>query len=559
MKPILFPENTTNYDNNGIAVLHDAVSCTVTEEYNGIFDAELEYPVDGEWFNEILEGRQILAKPNDVDDPHAFRIYEIEKDLDSGILIAKATSITNDLSANLIVHAVVNDVTAQQAMTEIKNNLIEQTLFDFISDIQTRSSSEWTRINPLQAVAGTSGSLVDLWGGDVKRTNNAIYLYSRRGKDHVTVIRPGKNIDGFNMVASIAGITTKILPYYTYTPTSIPVYHMVTDSQGNTVKQQDYDPVGQSSVQPEPVTVVGNVVISDNASKYAVNYYSPVDFSQNGAINKLVEDFIQTRKDAAESSPTVIDNSNFPVELENFVYELLNDVASGYFIYNNPGCDEPSVQIKANMIQLSDSPEWELYKNLEQIQVTDTVDVYVKKFDVDVEVTIQSITYDSIGERVTTITAGSARNNLVESITKTYENNTVKIVNEYVSTVENGIYNTINRTANGQAKRFSGYTEPDASISSEGDLWFKELGNGDVDIYMYSAGAWRPKVSGAEVMDRLVAMGIDAKDVTIVNLDASSIVGGDLEVTNSFRIMHNGTPVLEVDAVTGQVKITAPN
>jgi phage minor structural protein len=673
VKPILFEADNTNYDHNGIGVLFDAISCTVTEEYNGAFDIELEYPVDGEWANDITKGRQILAKPNDVDEPHAFRIYEIDSDLESEIIMIKATSITDDLSGNLIPYAVVTDVTAQQALTTIKQNLIEPTIFDFVSDIQTRSSSEWTRINPLQAIAGTDGSFVDLWGGDIKRTNNTVYLYSRRGTDHVTVIRPGKNINGFNMVVSTKGMITKILPFYEYTPTTIPAYHMVDDGTGTMVKQQEYEQ-GEQSTQQEQVTVIGDVVVSDNAAKYAVNYYSPIDFSQNDYIKSSIDEFIQDKKDEAEVSPIVIDNSGFPDELHAHVLSLLNEESAGYFIYNNPGCDEPSIQIKADMIELADSPEWEKYKNLETIQVTDTVDVYVEKFDVDVEVSIQDIVYDSIGERVLAITAGSARNNLVQSITKPYEDKT-KELEKYIETLENGVYNTINRTANGQSRRFSGYTEPPADISSEGDMWFKEIGNGEVESYIYNGAGWMPvinesvidgmtkaitdaqdtandaaskakataddisavvtdngyttladliasRVSTDEygtlfaqnatsiglfyevdgvtqamilldngtpyikgnnivldgdtivngtftvtdtmladdaVINKLKVSGIDAKDVTIINLDASSITGGDLTVTDTFRIMHNGVPVLEVDANTGQVKITAPN
>jgi phage minor structural protein len=556
VKPILFAEDTTNYNNNGIGVLHDALRCDVYEEYNGIFDVELEYPADGEWSNEIKEKRQILAKPNDVDEPHAFRIYEIEKDLDDGVIYARGTTVTDDLGGNLIPYLQVGDVTAQQVLTSIKNSLIEPTIFDFVSDIDIRSSAEWTRINPLQAIAGSENSVVNLWGGDIKRTNNTIYLYSRRGRDKVTTIRPGKNIDGFKMTVSDKGAITKILPFYTYTPEEIPKYVMVEDYDGNLVKKQDYD--DRPGVRQEEVTATGDVVVSPRASQQSVQKYTPVDYSDDQYINSQVEAFIQQRKDEAESSPTVIDNSGFSAELHDYVLSLLNQEASAYFTNRNPGADEPKIEIKTNMLQLSDSPEWEKYKDLERIQVTDTVDVYVKKFNADVEVTIQSIMYDSINERVIEITAGTVRNNLVREVSRPYESK-IKELEEYVSEVENGVYNSIGRTADGQNRRFSGYTEPPASLSSQGDLWFRDMGNGKVEIYMYNGGVWEPKVSGAEVMDRLIAMGIDARDVTIVNLDASSITGGDLTVTESFRIMHNGTPVLEVDAATGQVKITAPN
>ena len=37
MNPILFPPTETDFNTNGIGVLSDAVSCTVTEERNGAF------------------------------------------------------------------------------------------------------------------------------------------------------------------------------------------------------------------------------------------------------------------------------------------------------------------------------------------------------------------------------------------------------------------------------------------------------------------------------------------------------------------------------------------
>ncbi len=485
VKPVLFDADSTNFDNNGIGVLYDAESCTVTEEYNGVFDLELEYPVFGDWFKEIQEKRIILAKPNDVDEPHAFRIYEIDKSLENGNIVARATSVTDDLSGNLVKHVAVEDSTSQQALTAIKQNLMEPTRFDLISDIQTRSASEWTRVNPLRAIAGASGSLVDIWGGDIKRTNDAVYLYSRRGRDHVTVIRPEKNIEGFEMTVSLKGIITKILPFFTYQVDPLPEYEFVDDYDGNKVKQQKYD--DGINEQPEPITLYGDVVVSKNANLYPVQYYSPVDYSSHEEILQQVDAYIQAKKDADAASPTIPDNSGWDAELRDYILGLVNDSAQGYFIYNNPNADEPNVQIQANMVELSDSSDWEKFKNLEQIQVSDTVDVYVKKFGVDVEVTIQAITYDSIGERVVHITAGSARNNLTDSLAKTYQDAT-KQLEEYINTVENGVYNSINRTANGQSRKFQGYTEPPASISKKGDLWFKEVGGGEVESYIFDGG-----------------------------------------------------------------------
>jgi phage minor structural protein len=669
LRPIIFSETATEYDNNGIGVLHDALRCDVNEEHNGLFDLELEYPVDGEWASYIRDDIQVLAKPNDLDEPHAFRIYETDSDLEAGVIFARAASITDDLRGNLISQVSVKDATPQTALNAIKSGLLEPTIFNFVSDIEVRSEAEWTRINPLLAILGDEESVVNIWGGDIKRTNDTVYLYSRRGRDRATTIRPGKNIDGFNMVVSNKGMITKILPFFTYNPEVLPEYEMVSQYDGST-KKQEKETTTQVE-RPDPVTVTGTVVVSPNAEQYAVNYYEPVDYSSDDYLKEIIDNHIRTKTDAIKESPTIVDTTNFKAEIEQFIQTELNKEAAKYFTEKNPGVDSPNVEIKADMIQLSDSDDWAKYKHLEHIQLSDTVDVYVKKFNVDVEVKIQAISYDSIAERVLTITAGTARTSLSKSITKTYEDRT-KALEDYIDTLENGVYNTISKTADGKNKRFSGYTEPSADISSEGDLWFREIGQGEVETYIYNGGSWIPLLSKAQieamqkgitdaesladsadkkaqsiidsrkklatdngfttyedliiskmgagdfatyflqesqniglvyevngenkaiimiqegmpyikgehiildgntivdgtftvtetmlaneaVINSLKATGIDARNVRIVNLDASSITGGDLEVTKNFRITHNGVPVFEVDATTGQVKIT---
>lgn len=672
MRPILFSEDVIKYEDNGVGVLYDALRCDVFEEHNGVFDMELEYPSDGEWAKHIKDDMQILAKPNDVDAPHAFRIYETDKDLIAGVIYVRATSVTDDLRGNLITDVKVTDATPQMAMNAIKSKLIEPTLFNFVSDIDVRLASEWTRVNPLLAIAGDEdNSILNLWGGDIKRTNDTVYLYSRRGKDKVTTIRPGKNIDGFTMTISNKGIVTKVLPYFTYTPGDVPEYEMVEQHDGTFKKETKKTESDNDVSRPEPVTVTGSVVISPNVDHFAINYYEPVDYSSDDYLREALDAYLDTRLTAIETDAAILDTSKFQDEVQAFILTELNKQASAYFTEQNKGVDSPSIEIKADMIQLSDSEDWSRYKHLERIQVSDTVDVYVKKFDVEVEVTIKSISYDSLAERVLDITAGTTRTSLTKNITKQYEDK-ARELERYIENMENGVYNNISKAANGKNSRFSGFTEPPDSISREGDLWFRDIGGGEVETYIYNGGGWLPLMSKAQteamkqaiadaaalaeetgekaqkviddinnvvegngfttledlfaskmsdgefgtlffqeaknigfvydvdgvteaiimiqdgipyiqgkniildgdtivngdftvtdtmlandaVINKLKATGLDAKDVTIINLDASSITGGDLEVTENFRITHNGVPVFEVDATTGQVRIT---
>ena len=65
MIPILYAENETNFNHNGIGQLHEIIGYEVTEVRNGEFELMLEYPVSGQWFKEISDMRLILADPND--------------------------------------------------------------------------------------------------------------------------------------------------------------------------------------------------------------------------------------------------------------------------------------------------------------------------------------------------------------------------------------------------------------------------------------------------------------------------------------------------------------
>ena len=82
MIPILFESTATSFTTNGIGRLSDAISCTVTEERNGPYELEMQYPISGVHFHELQHSRIIYATPADGKDAQPFRIYRIEKPLD---------------------------------------------------------------------------------------------------------------------------------------------------------------------------------------------------------------------------------------------------------------------------------------------------------------------------------------------------------------------------------------------------------------------------------------------------------------------------------------------
>ena len=53
-----------SFTTNGLGALSDAITCEVTEERNGEFELEMEYPVTGIRYKELQLRRIIMAKPN---------------------------------------------------------------------------------------------------------------------------------------------------------------------------------------------------------------------------------------------------------------------------------------------------------------------------------------------------------------------------------------------------------------------------------------------------------------------------------------------------------------
>lgn len=478
--PILYNADETDFNNNGIGMLIESISCIVTEQRNGSFELELEYPVQGIWLNELIEQRIILAKPNDHDEDHLFRIYEVAKNLEETSIVVFASTITNDLGANLVNFAEVKDVSAQFALDAIKNNLVYPTNFNFISDIEHVTSSSWNNLNPLSCIAGSEGSVLDNWGGELKRTNDTIYVYARRGTDDVMTLRPGKGLAGLRQTISTKGLITCILPYVSYTEND------------------------------ETFIVKGTIVDSPNVSSYPIRYLQAIDFTQIG-------DVFPEPRDPEETPWT-------KEEYQLVIIENLNLAAANYFTNRNPECDNPKVTLEVDLIQLSDSSEYKNYKGMEALSLTDTITVWVEKFNIDVTLKITEIQYNSLIEQVTKIVAGNAKYNIYEDMAKSYSDSTDKL-KEYIKTVENGIYNTIRVTADGKNNIFSGYTEPNSSLSKVDDIWYKPVADGEIEMYRYDGTAWQIAVGNAS---KLVIGEIDARKINLIYLNANNITTGTI-------------------------------
>lgn len=253
MKPILFPSTATEFKTQGLGSLSDAISCYVTEERNGEYELEMEYPVDGIHFSEIAKRCILLAIPSPYRLPQPFRIYRITKPL-NGVCTIYAQHISYDLSKTPL-----NPFTAANApaaMNGLAANAAIPSEFAFWTDKATVANFAVTVPSKTRSVlGGQTGSILDVYGGEYEWDNFTVRLHNQRGNDSGVVIRYGKNLTDLEQDENISNVLTGIYPYWTDTDGNLVVCDPKIVNAPGTYDFQAVDPVDFSQdfdEQPTP-------------------------------------------------------------------------------------------------------------------------------------------------------------------------------------------------------------------------------------------------------------------------------------------------------------------
>ncbi len=257
MIPILYEGTEQSFTSNGLGRLADAISCKVIEERNATYELEMTYPVTGVHFDDIREGRIILAKPFDGGLTQPFTIYQITKPLNQ-VVTVKAQHISYQLSGIVVMPFEVNSCIS--AIAGIKTYSSTTNPFNFTTDKQVTAHYEVSAPTAARALlCGQQGSILDVFGkGDYEFNRFDVTLRVNRGSDNGVTLRYGKNITDLKNVVDLTNVYTGIVPYW-------------MDGEGNRV------------VLPE------KVVLSGHESEYPYKIIKPVDFSSNWETQPTVE------------------------------------------------------------------------------------------------------------------------------------------------------------------------------------------------------------------------------------------------------------------------------
>lgn len=213
MKPVLFPAMATTFSSLGLGVLADTSSCIVTEERNGVYELQMQYPAASPMFKKIKNRCIIYAEVNQKKERQPFRIYRITKPL-RGIVTIYAQHLSYDLSGIVLSPFSVN--TIQAAMTGITANSSTDNPFVFSSDKQTTAAFSVKQPSTVRSImGGQAGSLLDVYGGEYAYDHYDVKLLNHRGRDNGVTIRYGKNLTDLTQEENIQSVYTGVYPFWT--------------------------------------------------------------------------------------------------------------------------------------------------------------------------------------------------------------------------------------------------------------------------------------------------------------------------------------------------------
>ncbi|NSV46352.1 peptidoglycan DD-metalloendopeptidase family protein [Enterococcus faecalis] len=343
--PVIFKPGEKDFTTNGLGRLIDATRCEITEEANGKYELEMDYPAISRFSDYFENGYQIKAKPNDLEEYHIFEIKQTFKDTFTNSIVIYAQSRTYKLGNRQVRLVTVDNRNGAEAMRLIEQNMDEPCDIKLYSDINTASSAVFEARNVLNCIAGEQGSLLQYWGGEIKREPFKLSLLRRRGRDNVGTVRYGKDLKGLTIKFDWQSIVTKVLPFAEL----------------------------QSGADGTSQRIYGEAVKSEYINKYPDVYAQYVQFTEDQGVKDL---------------------------------SSLNKVAGKYFTTLYPGSDKPKVSIELEIEKLTDSEEAKEFAKMRNYNLFDTFTVYHKFYDIDIQTKVTGIVYDALAEKTIKITAG---------------------------------------------------------------------------------------------------------------------------------------------------------
>lgn len=211
--PILYQPTATEFNNNGLGILSNCVSCYVTEEANGAFELEMEYQGNGIHAEHITDRSIIKAKVDQYREPQLFRVYAQNKTI-TGSVKVYAEHISYDLSGIPVKPFAATNAPA--ALSGLSSNAVVACPFEFWTDKGTEGGFSVPVPSSIRSrLGGVAGSILDVYGGEFEWDNFTVKLHNNRGADRGVQIRYGKNLTDLKQEQNCSAVYTGVYPYWT--------------------------------------------------------------------------------------------------------------------------------------------------------------------------------------------------------------------------------------------------------------------------------------------------------------------------------------------------------
>lgn len=375
MIPILYDSSETSFTTNGLGRLAECISCVVTEERNGVYECEFQYPVTGRMYSQITEGRIVAVTHDDKGDLQPFDIYGRTAPID-GVVTFHARHISYRLK-NIILKPFTAGSCAE-ALSKFATETYNLNPFSFWTDKSVTST--YTVKAPSSAremLGGVQGSILDVYGkGEYEFDKFTVKLHLNRGTDSGVTVRYGINLIDLTREIDTGDV------YNTYVP-----YWLSADGDTLVMLPEIFVLGASASMTDTPWTTDGGDYMEDGSGN--VIYFRtsnmimvPLDMSE-----------------AFEEEPTV-------AQLRSAAQSRIN----------NSEAYVPKDTIEVDFVALWQTKEYSQYAALQRLGLCDKVTVIYPQLGVNAKMQIVRTEYNVLTDRFDKMELGSARSSFADLV-----------------------------------------------------------------------------------------------------------------------------------------------
>ena len=323
---------------NGIAI--DAISCDLDITINGQWIVNLVTPIIS-----INEGDIIK-----VSTPFGFEEYRINRIIkDENQINCQAIPKFLDARSEFIFDSRAVNKNGQETLDILFSN----TQFNGFSDIAAINTCYFVKKNLVECLcANDSNTFLNRWGGEIRYSNDTVYINSRLGQDNGFRVEFGYNMTGIQETVDMSNVVTRIIP-------------------------QAYN----GYLLPNKETVDSELI-----DRYPIVYVKLIEYDDIRLSDDAPGDFEGIKCDSLE--------------------ELYNELRIRARKEFQNGIDLPEITYDVNLVDLSKLDDYKSFKDLVTINLGDTVKVKNKRLNIETTARVVSLNYDCILERINSLVIG---------------------------------------------------------------------------------------------------------------------------------------------------------